>query len=300
MRVVVLYSTLGFSALFACGQSQQTGAVATYGASSSIVVGNNNQLVFSNSKSVQRLSDIDATAYEAALKLHEQAELLAVVFDYQSNPTWNPQQQNHRLLTQEELDARNKILTVLKRYAQSIENVNDGTGVFDPEGDMDQSSDVSPGLLKRFPLSPEVETSLTRSLQTLSKNLTLATTRASLARVTKETDPAIQQLCQLLYADTAILRGQSHIDFQSDLMRQDTFLREEGKSLTPSEKREEILKLPMLIEGERATDDALVLLQKSLKRFAAAHRNLTLALTSHEKAIAGREIEYLISASSHF
>jgi hypothetical protein len=95
-------------------------------------------------------------------------------------------------------------------------------------------------------------------------------------------DPNVTTICNLLQSDISTLRDQSGRDYEQILTQQDSFIRHAGTSLSPTERRDEIKKLPGILSRKQATDDMLISLSDSVKQLALTHHALAAAAASKD------------------
>jgi hypothetical protein len=96
----------------------------------------------------------------------------------------------------------------------------------------------------------------------------------------------IQDICKVLQddigtTDTPGLADALHRDYDRQIDAEQTFIRNNGGSMTPDQKRTEIETLPRLVLAQQQSDQALAATSKSLAALAAAHA--ALASTKSQK-----------------
>jgi len=228
-------------------------------------------------------------AYRAAIKLRHDEQISAAVYAYDKDANWSPYREVKPLLTTEQLDARIKVLDGLKAYAASLVELT-GTpsakdtaalntaaaGVGSNLKSLNQgvAHDLSTAIPKVPVMSTETAHSVSTALVAIGDYLIARKVKGSLPKITREMNPQVLTLCELLNSDIVILRRQADVDYQLLVTEQDQFIRSKGTSLNPIQHREEVGKLLDLAAQQKANDDLLAKLQTALHTLALTHQAL--------------------------
>jgi hypothetical protein len=97
-------------------------------------------------------------------------------------------------------------------------------------------------------------------------------------------DPNVAELSKLLSNDVEILRDQAGRDYEQILAQEDQFIRHSGSSLSATERRAEIERLPRIISDRKITDDMFIELQVTLRKVALTHHALAVAAARKDNA----------------
>jgi hypothetical protein len=232
-------------------------------------------------------------AYRRANELHDRAELSIAAVEYDRKPAWNPNDYVKPLLTQEQLEARIRILNGLKAYAERVadlasggrpEALNDAAAqVGDSLQDLSNSipaslSTSNPGAA---PMSDTTKNVVSTALVALGRFLQQRKVEGSLPKVIEDNDENVSGLCRYLDSDITILRRQADVDFGRVVTSQDEYIRHQGSDLTAPERRAEIQKLPAFVLEQRRNDELLVKLQRTIQKLAETHHAFAAAAQLH-------------------
>lgn len=222
-------------------------------------------------------------AYRKANELHDRAELSIAAAEYDRKPAWNPNDYVKPLLTQEQLEARIRILKGLKAYAQTVADIASGgneSGLNDAAANVgDSLQDLSgniPAALSTSipgagPISDTTKNVLSTALVALGRFLQQRKVEGSLPKVIQDNDPHVGELCRYLQSDIVILRRQADVDYGRVITAQDQYIRHEGKDLTASERRAEIQRLPAFVLEQKQNDELLAKLERTIQKLGETH-----------------------------
>lgn len=312
MRLVAI--TLCLVTASSCAQqhtgSVSTGRVSTSGANSPVVAGSFNTIVIGK----ESPTDPRSSGLELPLKLHDQQlDRYQVPFDYEKDPQWSPYKNSPHLLSTAQLQARVIVLKALRTYAQSLVDLNEGVQSKELDEEtrrtglslISLTTQIGP-LMSSIPsdragvpsFAPKdmVDKSQT-SLVALGQYLASQKLRSAFPKIVVAMDPHIDNLCLLLFADITVMRQRSRVDFREVAEEENSYIRR--TNLSPSERREEIRQLPLIIGVEQDVDGKLSELESSIHAFAAAHHALSVRAHSVQ-AERNQFLQDLMKASSSF
>jgi hypothetical protein len=247
-------------------------------------------------------------AYRAANRLRLQEQAAAAVYDYDKNPTWSPYSDSRPLLTPEQLNARIKILDGLKAYADTLveltsskpskdlETAAQGVGTNLQGLNQTVATDLSTAIPNIPVMSAAESNAVSTAVLALAEYLSARKVKSSLPKVTKDMNPIIQTLCELLNSDIVILRRQADVDYQTLIEDQNQSIQHEGKTVSPYERREEIGSLLVLAAQQKANDDLLAKLQAALHTLAMTHQALATAVQGNNPESISQKIAELEAA----
>lgn len=246
-------------------------------------------------------------AYRRAIALRHEEQVAAAVYAYDKDPHWSPYQDFDPLLTSEQLEARVKVLDGLKTYSDTLVKL---TTRKDPSKDLTSAAEaagtnlqelnktVATDLATSIPNMPAMSDSVAHGVSTavlaLGEYLVNRKTRQSLREVTQQMNPHVETLCTLLSSDIKVLRRQADVDYQALVIDQDQFIRH--STLSAVEHRDEVGKLIVIAEDQKANDELLAKLDKAVKALATAHQALTDAATSKDTETLKQKIADLEAA----
>jgi len=233
--------------------------------------------------------DNSENAYRAAVRLNDQAQASMLVARYDSPQPLDPHALKH-LIDPQGLAARTEVLGGLHAYAQTIADL--ASGVSSSKLD-DAAASVGANLVQMggavsaatpigIDITPQQANAVSTALKALGDFLVSRKVKSSVPKVIQEMDPSVEAICNLLTSDIAILRDQSGRDYEQLLAQQDSFIRHAGPTLSATERREEIQKLPQIILSKQATEDMLADLAESVKKLALCHHALAAAATAKD------------------
>lgn len=260
-------------------------------------------------------SDIVVThskdAYRAANRLRQREQIAAAVYAYGKDPHWSPYNDIRPLLTSDQLDARIKVLDGLKSYADSLVQLT----VKQSNSDSDALNTAAAGVGSNLKtLSQTVSTDLGTALPGVSalttsqvnvistavlglgEYLQRRKVKGALPEITKDMNPQVQILCNLLQADVKVLRRQADVDYTNLVETQNQFIQKEGSSLSPIQKRDEIGKLVGIATEQKANDDLLQKLQDAIAKLAETHGALAVAAQNDDSEALSQKIAELAAA----
>lgn len=244
-----------------------------------------NTAAFSNATNL--LVDNTENAYRRTVRLNEDAQASLLVARYDTAQPMDPHS-IRPLIDEKGLQARTDVLDGLRTYAETIADL--ASGVSSPK--LDEAAAACGTNLKslgdalssstpiHINLSPTEANATSTALKALGDFLVNRQVKSSVPKVIREMDPNIDALSQLLSRDIEILRDQAGRDYEQILAQQDGFIRHAGSSLSATERRTEIQRLPRILADKKATGDMLADLQLSLTKLVTTHHVLAAAATS--------------------
>ena len=241
--------------------------------------------------------DNSENAYRVAVRIHDDEQISAIVQKYDSNQPWDPHSIKH-LIDAKGLETRTDILNGLKTYAQSLADIANNvqsdqldaaaTSVganLKKMGDTLNPTDTAPRVLAPgITITPQQANAVGAALKALGDYLVNKKVKSGVPKVIRDMDPQIDALCKLLDSDLVVLRRQSGNDYEQLLVQQDMFIRKFGGTLSPTERRAEIKKLPQILARKEATDAMLQELQESIHTLAQTHHALAATAQSSSAA----------------
>lgn len=244
-----------------------------------------NTAAFSNATNL--LVDNTENAYRTTVRLNEDAQASLLVARFDTAQPMDPHS-IRPLIDEKGLQARTDVLDGLRTYAETIADL--ASGVSSPK--LDEAAAACGTNLKslgdalssstpiHINLSPTEANATSTALKALGDFLVNRQIKSSVPKVIREMDPNIDALSQLLSRDIEILRDQAGRDYEQILAQQDGFIRHASSSLSATERRTEIQRLPRILADKKATDDMLADLQLSLTKLVTTHHVLAAAATS--------------------
>ncbi len=257
--------------------------------------------------------DSSEDAYRAAIKLRQDEQVTAAVYNYDKDPTWNPETDMKPLLTPEQLSARIKVLDGLKSYAASLVELTGKPSDKDTKA-LDAAAAGAGANLKALKqtvatdlatviphapvMSSAVANGVSAAVLALGEYLIAKRIKGSLPKVTQDMNENVVALCELLDSDIVVLRRQADVDYQQLLQDQDQFIRHQGTALNPIQHRDEVGKLIDIASKEKANDALLAKLQKALHTLALTHQALAAAAQGNNPESIQEQIAGLAAAGS--
>ncbi|MEO6802530.1 MAG: hypothetical protein ABI197_04700 [Granulicella sp.] len=252
--------------------------------------------------------DRSEDAYRSAIELHRKEEIAKAVRAFNNDPSWNPYTAlDHPLLTQDQLDARIKVLDALKVYAQSLVALTDTKKQYAPLGTAATaagtnlqalSTAATPDLQKLFPSATAMTAGDAKGVSTalagLGALLINNEVHKALPKVTQEMNPNIQTLCTLIDSDVKILRRQADVDYQSLITDENQVILH--NQIDPALRRAEIGKMIEMVSQQQANDALLVKLQKAIVTLALTHQALAAAAQGNNPESIKEHVVDLVNA----
>jgi hypothetical protein len=228
-------------------------------------------------------------AYRAAVRLNDEAQASMLVARYDSAQPMDPHALKH-LIDPQGLEARTAVLNGLRTYARTIADL--ASGVASPQLDAAATS-VGANLRKMgdaisastpigIDITPQEANAASTALKALGEFLISQKVKSSVPKIIHDMDPSVETSCNLLVSDIAFLRDQAGRDYEQMLAQQDSFIRHAGTSLSATERRAEIQRLPQILGKKEATDDLLKDLADAVKQLALTHHALAAAANSKD------------------
>jgi hypothetical protein len=233
--------------------------------------------------------DNTQNAYRTAVRLNEEAQASLLVARFDSAQPMDPHS-IRPLIDDKGLKTRTEVLNGLQAYAQTIADLSNG--VSSPK--LDEAAAACGANLKSLGDALATSTSIginvsateanaaSTAFKALGDFLVNRQVRSSVPKVIHEMAPHIEALANLLSSDITTLRDQSGRDYEQLLAQQDSFIRHAGSSLSATERRAEIERLPRILARKQATDDMLGELQTSVRKLAETHHALAVSATSKD------------------
>jgi hypothetical protein len=243
--------------------------------------------------------DQAAAAYRDAEKAYELGSDLdaATAFDA-TDTVYNPRAKKV-LLTEQQIEARLKVLAAFQLYVKDVVAITNGTDSPDLDAaSQSLGSDLSsvantlgPSIASALgiaqaggsatasssptPLvSTGVQNGLSTGIDALGQFLVNRTIQKNLPQKIEAMDPVLEQLCKVLADDVSILRGEEHRTYDRIINQQTLFLRENKDKIDPDLRRREIMKLPALAREQSAADERLDNLEAAITKLALTHHAL--------------------------
>jgi len=242
------------------------------------------------------------------MRLRQDEQVAAAVYDYDKNPAWSPYKDFKPLLTPDQLNARIKVLDGLKAYAETLVDLTSSK----PSKDLDTNAQavganlqglnqtVATDLSTSIPNIPVMSTAESNAASTavraLAEYLIARKVKTSLPKVTGDMNPTVTTLCELLNSDIEILRRQADVDYQALIENQNQSIQHEGTTVSPYERRLEIGNLLTLATRQKANDDLLAKLQTALHTLAMTHQALAAAVRGNNPESISQKIAELQAA----
>lgn len=228
-------------------------------------------------------------AYRAAVRLNDEAQASMLVARYDSAQPLDPHSLKH-LIDPQGLEARTEVLNGLRTYARTLADVSSGVS----SAKLDDAAKSAGANLRKLgdaisastpvgiEITPQEANATSTALKALGDFLASQKIKSSVPKVIHDMDPNVDAICNLLLNDIAVLRDQAGRDYEQILAQQDSFIRHAGTSLSPTERRAEIQKLPKILANKQATDDMLANLAESIKQLALTHHALAAAAATKD------------------
>ena len=233
-------------------------------------------------------------AYQLVERTYRDAQIAHMVATYDESgfdtarirPFLNPQG----------LQIRTDILNALRSYVELLAAISSSDDRLAPTMKSMGASleDISASKLASAKLSADDATTATGAINALAHILIDQKRRRDLPGILHQMQQPIETLSTLLQQDIGDpdrggLRNELHISYLDLIRQQKSFLSTNAATLSPSDKRREILILPELATSELAGDHALFETQKALAQLALAHT--TLAATAAQKNAPAFELQ---------
>lgn len=233
------------------------------------------------------LVDRSNSAYRAAETLHDDAEGYQAVAHFDRNPPYDPYKDTKPLITEDGLAVRAAVLDGIKTYAQRLAELANGVksdqldaaaaGVGSRLQTLSSSLSTqiaaSTGATNKLTMTDTESKAVSTAADALGRFLIARKLKHELMPVIRENRDNITALCVLLQKDVEVLRNQSGLDYEIMVQDQDSFIRH-STSLSPLDRRAEILKLPRLVASQRATDAILAQLGKLIVAYNLTYQAL--------------------------
>lgn len=246
------------------------------------------------STATNQVIDSSEDAYRAANQLRQDEQAAAAVYDYDKNPKWSPYKDTKPLLTPEQLNARITVLDGLKAYATSLVQITGSqsskdlnTAAAGVGSNLESlSSTVATDLKSSVPNVPVMSAAeangVSTAIRALGDYLIAKRVKGSLPKVTQDMNPVVKTLCELLNSDIVVFRRQADVDYQTLIEQDDQFIRHPAAPLDPVEHRDEIGKLIILANQQKANDELLTKLQGALHTLELTHQALAAAAQGND------------------
>ena len=231
--------------------------------------------------------DNSENAYRAAVRLNDEAQASMLVARYDSPQPMDPHSLKH-LIDSQGLETRTEVLNGLGTYASTLADVSSGVS----SAKLDDAAKSAGANLRKLgdeisvatpvgiEITPQEANATSTALKALGDFLISQKVKSSVPKVIHDMDSNIDAICNLLLSDITVLRDQAGRDYEQILAQQDSFIRHAGTSLSATERRAEIQKLPKILADKQGTDDTLAGLAASIKQLALTHHALAAAAAS--------------------
>jgi hypothetical protein len=243
------------------------------------------------SSATNLLVENTGNVYRTAVRLNEQAQASLLVARYDTDHPMDPHT-IRPLIDNKGLNARTKVLEGLLVYAQTVADMAGGVSA----PGLDEAAAACGANLKSLSdaLADSASTGISigaseanaasTAMKALGDLLVNREIHHSVPKIIRDMDPNVAELSKLLSNDVEILRDQAGRDYEQILAQEDQFIRHSGSSLSATERRAEIERLPRILSDRRITDDMLVELQVTLRKVALTHHALAVAAARKDNA----------------
>jgi hypothetical protein len=237
-----------------------------------------------------------AAAYQAANEIHEEKtdyDAIAEFNDTSKTPPYNPRVL-HPLLTDDDINARLKVLKAFQLYVQKVAEITKSTS--SPELDdaatsfganlagignavLPAPADMTPATSSTTTPETAISTEQQNLLSTGTKALGMFLVDRIIQkdlppRLLKMNDEVVVPLCKLLADEIQRLHHIEKTDLDSIINRRTLFIRDPANKLSAAEQQEEILKLPVLGRKEHDAENQLIQLRKAIINLELTHQAL--------------------------
>ncbi len=233
------------------------------------------------------------------------ADYAAIAKFDDSSTVYNPRTKTV-LLTDEQIEARLKVLAALQLYAKNLVEITNGTespeldaassslggnlatvantfgppvenalGISDATASTTDSASAASASSTPAPLvSTTAQNILSTGLNALGQFLVYKTVQKNLPQKIEAMDPVVEQLCKLLSDEMGVLQDGEHRTYDRIINQQTLFLRANKDKIDPDLRQLEIMKLPRLARQQSEADEKMTALQSSLRKLALTHHAL--------------------------
>jgi hypothetical protein len=123
------------------------------------------------------------------------------------------------------------------------------------------------------PISPAARNGISTAADALGQFLVQRKIKRELPGIIIKMDPQIKTLCELLESDISILQDRERRDYDTLIDLQTLFIRT-SPGLSPEDRRNEIMKLPVIVRQQRNADTQLTVLRASIGKLYLTHHAL--------------------------
>ena len=220
-------------------------------------------------------------AYNLVERAYRRAQIARMMANYDESGFDTTKLQP--FLSPKDLDARTDVLKALRSYAELLAAVSGDQSLKAVDASAKSLGTSLQGLsantLLGAPMTSAEAGAVTTAFDALSRVLVEGERRRHLPAILHQMQQPIETICTLLQQDIGDparsgLRNQLHISYLDLLREQKLYIAVNKGTLTPSEKRTELLVLPALAASELDGDRALAATQKALAQLARTHTAL--------------------------
>ncbi len=229
-------------------------------------------------------------AFEVVEQKYEEAQAFTLVVNYKPGQRFDPASVKF-LLSEEDLEARMKLLAGLQQYGTQLEAVAGGAAA----GKVDQSSKQLGASLKSLAPSVAIKKMATNAIYTGGANAAAAAIdalgnwliqeklRKNLPGLIASMQEPIAAISDLFKADIGSVNadGEGHglrfalwMTYTQLIQKQQEFLTANFKELTPEHRTAEIEKLPAMVRARRLADQTLAQTEAGLDLLVKANAQL--------------------------
>lgn len=180
-------------------------------------------------------------------------------------------------LSLKDMRARIEAVDVLGKYGERINfilNPKFAATTQSKQGGSKSSSSKSSGPFPFPKLTQSEVNTAQQAIAYIGEALASIKTRRQLPKAVAKADPSIQVLCDLFIRDIDTLRAEVKESFETRLILENDFIRDNWDDMDALEHRSEIAKLPAIEKQARDAEDTLAKAQDELKRVAEQSRKI--------------------------
>jgi len=123
------------------------------------------------------------------------------------------------------------------------------------------------------PVTPEIRAGIGTAVNALGQFLVQRKIKQELPGIIAKMDPQLKTLCELLESDIDILKDRESRDYDTLIDDETLFIRT-SPTLSPEDRRNEIMKLPAIVRRQRQADQQLTALHASIVKLYLTHHAL--------------------------
>lgn len=240
-------------------------------------------------------------AYQLVNQTYIDAQIATLVATYDRTPFDATKIKD--FLPAKDVEVRTKILDGLKQYATLLAEVSGDKPITDLETQTKAAGDSLVKLqqddFKGFKIDSTEKDLAVTALSAIGAVLIEHERSRALPGILDKANKPIQDICKILEDDIgtvgkAGLASELHLDYDTQILDQQRFIRENASSLSVDQRRIEIEKLPALVLAQHKSDEALAATSKSLAALASAHAALAATKTQKDAPAFKLELNELV------